>query len=330
MTIYLKWGQQNRKEWANAWQAFLIGSMSSLAEVVGEVDGDFQKKSDKGTRLWQKEHGLTSDGAVGRNTLLKAIDEGFDPPDSWLARSLALKHIDEATYDRLADTDLREGRSVPESPEGSLQGYMDPSYPPVDGDGDGRADAIYVSSKKVFGEFAYAPVTGSKSGRIEITDGWDDDNIITIDVPQLEGVRKGGRTSIKFNRNVAAQLLGFFQEVEEAGLLHLVKSWAGAFYPRFIRGSRTSLSNHSWGTAFDINVPWNGLGKQPALVGQEGQVRSLVPIAEKWGFYWGGRYRRRKDGMHFEAVEIMSGAELRALVEGLSANDHILPFLEAA
>ena len=73
--------------------------------------------------------------------------------------------------------------------------------------------------------------------------------------------------------------------------------------PRFVRGSRTILSNHSFGTAFDINVPWNLLGSVPALVGQKGSVRELVPIANQNGFYWGGHFPR-KDGMHFSIAKL--------------------------
>lgn len=109
---------------------------------------------------------------------------------------------------------------------------------------------------------------------------------------------------MRFHKECAYQLQQFFIEIEKEGLLHLVKTYAGAYYPRFVRGSRTVLSNHSYGTAFDINVAWNGLGKTPALVGQTGSVRELVPIANKWGGYWGGHFSR-PDGMHFEVARIV-------------------------
>jgi hypothetical protein len=34
-------------------------------------------------------------------------------------------------------------------------------------------------------------------------------------------------------------------------------------------------------------------------------VRELVPIANKHGFYWGGHYSKRADGMHFEAAKVV-------------------------
>jgi hypothetical protein len=33
-------------------------------------------------------------------------------------------------------------------------------------------------------------------------------------------------------------------------------------------------------------------------------VRELVPIANELGWYWGGHYRKRLDGMHFELVKV--------------------------
>jgi hypothetical protein len=48
------------------------------------------------------------------------------------------------------------------------------------------------------------------------------------------------------------------------------------------------------------------LGVPPAKQGELGSVRELVPIANKWGFYWGGHFKERKDGMHFELANIDS------------------------
>jgi hypothetical protein len=74
--------------------------------------------------------------------------------------------------------------------------------------------------------------------------------------------------------------------------------------PRFIRGSRSVLSNHAYGSAFDINAAWNPLGATPADVDEKGSVIELVPLAHEFGFYWGGHFNSRPDGMHFEAAEI--------------------------
>ena len=83
-----------------------------------------------------------------------------------------------------------------------------------------------------------------------------------------------------------------------------IVGWGGSFAPRFIRGSKTTLSQHAHGSAFDINVPWNGLGARGALVGEKGSVRELVLTAHRHGFYWGGWFTR-KDPMHFEVARIV-------------------------
>ncbi|MBP0649891.1 M15 family metallopeptidase, partial [Mycobacterium tuberculosis] len=57
--------------------------------------------------------------------------------------------------------------------------------------------------------------------------------------------------------------------------------------------------------AFDINAEWNPLGVEPAAMGAKGCVRELVPIANRFGFYWGGHFSTRADGMHFEVAKLL-------------------------
>ncbi len=68
----------------------------------------------------------------------------------------------------------------------------------------------------------------------------------------------------------------------------------GAFTYRKKRGSR-KLSTHAWGIAFDLNPAanrWGSRGNMPDWV---------VEIFKKWGFTWGG-YWRKSDPMHFQAA----------------------------
>jgi hypothetical protein len=155
-----------------------------------------------------------------------------------------------------------------------------------------------------FGKFAFtaAPTNGNPEA-IKITDGWDTKNIIMVQVPQL---KKLNVSRMPFHKAAVPQLESLFAEWESAGLIEKIKSFGGSWVPRFVRGSRTHLSNHAWGTAFDINVQWNMLGSLPALKEQAGSVRELVQIANANGFYWGGHFydpatgKGRADGMHFE------------------------------
>jgi hypothetical protein len=140
---------------------------------------------------------------------------------------------------------------------------------------------------------------------IRILNGWEGTNIVAVTILQLagvEGLHKEGR--VRFHRKAAAQLLALWAAWEKRGLLARVRTYAGAYAPRFIRGSRTVLSNHAFGTAFDINAAWNALGAQPALEGMPGCLLDLVPVANELGFYWGGHFTRR-DGMHFEVAKLV-------------------------
>jgi hypothetical protein len=176
--------------------------------------------------------------------------------------------------------------------------------------------------QRIFGKFEYRsqPTKGNPEGILILGD-WQAKNIVKVTVPQLRQVAyaplDGG---IYFHRYGVNQLLALFEAWEQAGLMRLVKTWAGSFVPRFIRGSRTVLSNHAFGTAFDINVPWNPLGKRPAPRGAEGSVVELVEIANRFGFYWGGHFGKRPDGMHFELAKLIGPAELRDLLRPAPAD----------
>jgi hypothetical protein len=146
---------------------------------------------------------------------------------------------------------------------------------------------------------------------LQMDSQWAAANIINVLIPQLKGVDDGtsGGSSgmIRFHKAGAAQLQAAFNEIEARGLKHLILSFAGSYYPRMIRDSTTSPSEHSFGTALDINAAWNGLAKTPAAKGTKGSVVELVPIFEKWGFRWGGNFSRR-DGMHFEMARLIAAS----------------------
>jgi hypothetical protein len=118
------------------------------------------------------------------------------------------------------------------------------------------------------------------------------------------------------------------QKIENASLLEDITSYGGTYVFRFIRGSTKTLSNHAFGVAIDFNMKENGLGKRPALLGEPGTLRRVAVIFEKWGFFWGGWYRNRRDGMHFECVKWIPTAELEGMVRGLSGFEHILPWVK--
>lgn len=173
-----------------------------------------------------------------------------------------------------------------------------------------------VTKHAIVGTVRWVPLSG---GRIQLLDGWADKNIVTVHIPQLKGVPTYGGVldgDIPFFKGAAAQLKAAFEEIEEKGLLKDIIFWGGSFNPRMVRGSTRTPSNHAFGTAFDINPQQNGLGVTPPPVGAYGSVRRLAPIFKKYGFFWGGDYRRRKDGMHEEVQRLLSASEIEALRAG--------------
>jgi hypothetical protein len=167
----------------------------------------------------------------------------------------------------------------------------------------------------IFGKFTFSPnPTHNNPEGITIHGDWVRNNIVMLDVPQLAKATHNKFRRMQFHVKAKDQLLGLFAAWEKAKLLDRILSYGGSFNPRFIRGSRTVLSNHATGTAFDINMQWNGLGRIPAKTGKRGCVYELVGIANDFGFYWGGhfsydektgKFGSRSDGMHFEVAKII-------------------------
>lgn len=249
------------------WQSFLVSK--GLLTLGKEAQGRFEATTEKATKDFQTANSLDVDGKVGPLTRAKAIELGWDggvPPGQ--------------------DPDPEKRPDWPPAP----------AFAPPD---QNSRDAL-------FGSFSFTPApTKANPEGILITDNWVSRNLVTVEVPQLQGVSGGPlRNGVLWHRAGADQLTSLFKAWEDAGLLPLILSWAGSYNPRFIRGSTTVLSNHSYGTAFDINAPQNWLGQVPALVGKTGSVRKLVPIANDHGFFWGGHYSARPDGMHFELAKL--------------------------
>jgi hypothetical protein len=249
----------------------LVGDWQSFLRgeelYLGAIDDDFGDATDLATKQFQKKYGLTDDGIVGNSTFKKAVELGF--------------------HQEKVIISVTDNSNVPPKP----------NFLPITGN---------ATREKLFGKFAYKPSpTKQNPEGIVITDDWAKKNIVKVNLPALSLATNGASKSMMWHKECEYQLVKLFERLEKENLHTKILSYAGAFYPRFIRGSRTQLSNHSWGTAFDINVPYNGLNKIPAMIGKTGCVRELVPIANECGFYWGGHFTR-KDGMHFEIAKIIN------------------------
>jgi D-alanyl-D-alanine carboxypeptidase len=164
----------------------------------------------------------------------------------------------------------------------------------------------FTDRQKLLGEIKFTPApTSDNPEAIRITNDWKKLHLTPVSIPQLRGVNGAPSSGVvDFNKAAAGQLQALFQDWEKEGLLRHILSWGGTFAPRFIRGSRTTLSQHAHASAFDMNVPWNPLGARGALVGEKGSVRELALTAYRHGFFWGGWYKNRKDAMHFEIFRV--------------------------
>jgi hypothetical protein len=227
------------------------------------ADGDFGGDTEKATLAFQGKYKLGADGQVGNATFGKAASLGFELVD--FAESAG-------TYPAR------------------------PDFPPLVGN---------AARQARFGPLEFVPAPTAKNPEaLKITNGWDKTHLVQVKLPQLadaaiEGAPANGL--VAFNSQAAESLQGLWQAWADAGLLPRVLSFGGSYAPRFIRGRAHEqiLSNHAFGTAFDINAAWNPLGAEPALPGTKGCVFDLVPLAHQFRFYWGGHFTR-KDGMHFE------------------------------
>jgi hypothetical protein len=83
---------------------------------------------------------------------------------------------------------------------------------------------------------------------------------------------------------------------------------------RQVRGSTSVYSNHASGTACDLNATQHPMGVATA---KTFTVKQIADIRKRLKFYdgcigWGGDYRNRPDGMHFEIDKGMAAVEAKA------------------
>ncbi|NOT57772.1 MAG: hypothetical protein HOP18_24485 [Deltaproteobacteria bacterium] len=206
--------------------------------LASGVDGIFGPVIEKATKALQQQEQLESDGVVGPLTYAVAVKRGFD-----------LGFVD---------------------PQGGTSGLDWPPRPIF---------APLVSNREreeVFRKFQYARISPDRDD-IRILGDWGGKNIVTITVPQLRGVAGAPTTGrIRVHKRRQEQVRALFAKWEEERVLHLIKTWEGSFVPRFVRGSSSTLSNHSWGTAFDLNARWNARGIVPALRGRRCEPQLIL------------------------------------------------------
>lgn len=175
---------------------------------------------------------------------------------------------------------------------------------------------IHVIEHPIVGTVRWRAQNEVSGAPIELLDGFEQNNIQKILIPQLQGVLDGRTDApgdifngqVRFFRKALEQLKAAFAEIEAQGLKDRLISFEGSFNARLQRkkggGPVHKPSNHAFATALDINAGFNPQGKTPAPIGAKGSVRELVPIFASHGFRWGGEFPT-PDGMHFEVSELM-------------------------
>jgi hypothetical protein len=124
----------------------------------------------------------------------------------------------------------------------------------------------------------------------------------------------GTKLKLACAKAVAPLLVGFaaeFHKLIEPIDEGTLDDWGYAY--RDVRGSTTTLSNHSSGTAIDLNATQHPLGKAGTFPAEK--VPMIRALAKKYGLLWGGDYRNRKDEMHFEVT--LTPAKAAALIKKL-------------
>jgi hypothetical protein len=114
---------------------------------------------------------------------------------------------------------------------------------------------------------------------------------------------------------VAPLLVGFATEFHQ--LIEPIDGgplddWGYCF--RMVRGNPTNLSNHSSGTAIDLNATKHALGRVGTFPAEK--VPMIRALAKKYSLKWGGDYQNRKDEMHFEVAILPSKVEAAILKLG--------------
>ena len=129
---------------------------------------------------------------------------------------------------------------------------------------------------------------------------------------------KGTKIKLRCAEKCAPLLVGFAEEfhaliepIDEGSL----DDWGYCF--RMVRGSLNNLSNHSSGTAIDLNASKHPLGKVGTFPNDK--VPMIRALAKKYGLRWGGDYKSRADEMHFEID--LSEAKVAALIGSLKLGD---------
>jgi flagellum-specific peptidoglycan hydrolase FlgJ len=166
-----------------------------------------------------------------------------------------------------------------------------------------------VATNGDFGSFYYRDLEDPpnaklwQKGLIEVDPNWKKENIVKMTLPE-NIQKKFGITSLNVNKKVLKNWEQVFNTIsEDPELLKLISSLdAGTFWPRHIRNDvNKGISNHSWGTAIDINASTHDCKIDPKKTPNDPNLILWEKVFKPAGFSWGNDY---SDSMHFEILDI--------------------------
>ncbi|NLB89304.1 MAG: M15 family metallopeptidase [Syntrophomonadaceae bacterium] len=162
------------------------------------------------------------------------------------------------------------------------------------------ASSKYPKMSKVNGAFGQFPYRDIEGGRIEIDPEWVKQNIVTITLPGLN-------RQVQVHKDAAENFIMAFNLIKdgtavidgkEVPLLSLIKTMDGTFVPRHVNWNPSrGLSNHSWGTAIDINAAGHFRYVDPVKEPNNPNLILWEKAFKPAGFSWGNSY---SDAMHYE------------------------------
>jgi hypothetical protein len=284
MPFLLAKGARNINTEVQRWQYFL--SVKRGIPGVGGIDGGFGRMTETATKLFQMQNGISATGKLDERTLTLAQSFGYTvQPDDF--------------YERMRRP--RRPSSL-NSPTNAVRN---------------RALTCF-KFKQLALQFRddkdRVVIAGSCDGSVS---DWENKFITRVPVPGLAHLPTFSQGVMRVHTKVAPHLTALFDAWAQADLMHLFLTWAGAYSPRYIRdgspgegahGLKRSrdvgnLSNHAFGSAFDVNAAWNPFKAPSAEPGKTGCVFELVKIANDLGWFWGGHFSG-EDGMHFEFADL--------------------------
>ncbi|MEN6326396.1 MAG: M15 family metallopeptidase, partial [Syntrophomonas sp.] len=152
----------------------------------------------------------------------------------------------------------------------------------------------------IYGQFHYRETGG---GRIEIDPAWIAQNIVTITLPGLN-------QKVQVHKEAADHFIQAFNYIKngtaiingkEVPLLNLIRSMNGTWVARHVNWNpERGLSNHSWGTAMDINASNHFRYIDPSEEPNDPNLILWEKAFKPAGFSWGNSYA---DSMHFELLK---------------------------